>query len=191
MAGLGYFLDSYFVFWFLGTMWDSKKEMEVLYLELRERIFSFLFRFTGNEDLAMDLVQDTFLSFFKNYGSSQISKEDAIPLLYRIARNRSINHSKKFSSLREIGDPSMELHPDFGNLENQILNQDLEERLRICLGELPMEEKEVLILRYMDELNLSQIAQILQVSVSTVSRLIARATSNLLRLAKERGIEWK
>ncbi|EMG20338.1 sigma-70 region 2 [Leptospira interrogans serovar Copenhageni str. LT2050] len=56
----------------------------------------------------MDLMQDTFLNFFRKYSDTDIDQEQAIRLLYTIARNRSINYSRKFSTVKESGNSEMQ-----------------------------------------------------------------------------------
>lgn len=138
----------------------------------------------------MDLMQDTFLNFFRKYSDSNVDREQAIRLLYTIARNRSINYSQKFSTVKENGNSEM------GDFQEQKLSfvrkaelKDLEERLLICLDELEEDEKYALILRFMEDYSLATIAEIMNISVSTVSRLIVKATAKVTEIAEKKNLK--
>lgn len=172
----------------MGWMLDKRDAMERLYVSTQKRIFDFLIKYTHNSDTAMDLLQDTFLSYFKAYGDSEMTQEQSTMLLYRIARNRSINHSKKFATKNESALGEDFFIPDKRNFAKDIEKKDMELKLLECLDELTSQEKEAVLLKYVEDLSLSQIASILEVSISTVSRTIAKATVRILELAKEKEI---
>lgn len=138
----------------------------------------------------MDLMQDTFLNFFRKYSDSNVDREQAIRLLYTIARNRSINYSQKFSTVKENGNSEME---DFQEQKLSFVRKaelkDLEERLLICLDELEENEKYALILRFMEDYSLATIAEIMNISVSTVSRLIVKATAKVTEIAEKKNLK--
>lgn len=138
----------------------------------------------------MDLMQDTFLNFFRKYSDSNVDREQAIRLLYTIARNRSINYSQKFSTVKENGNSEME---DFQEQKLSFVRKvelkDLEERLLICLDELEEDEKYALILRFMEDYSLATIAEIMNISVSTVSRLIVKATAKVTEIAEKKNLK--
>ncbi len=138
----------------------------------------------------MDLMQDTFLNFFRKYSDSNVDREQAIRLLYTIARNRSINYSQQFSTVKENGNSEME---DFQEQKLSFVRKaelkDLEERLLICLDELEENEKYALILRFMEDYSLATIAEIMNISVSTVSRLIVKATAKVTEIAEKKNLK--
>ncbi|ASV13554.1 sigma-70 family RNA polymerase sigma factor [Leptospira santarosai] len=172
-------------------MTSRKDFMDALYREYSGRIFDFLYKFSsGNPEVAMDLMQDTFLNFFRKYSDSDIDREQAIRLLYTIARNRSINYSRKFSTVKESGNSEMQ---DFQEQKLSFVRKaelkDLEERLLVCLDELEEDEKYALILRFMEDYSLATIAEIMNVSVSTVSRLIVKATTKVIEIAEKKNLK--
>lgn len=138
----------------------------------------------------MDLMQDTFLNFFRKYSDSDVDREQAIRLLYTIARNRSINYSRKFSTVKESGNSEMQ---DFQEQKLSFVRKaelkDLEERLLVCLDELEEDEKYALILRFMEDYSLATIAEIMNISVSTVSRLIVKGTAKVTEIAEKKNLK--
>lgn len=177
-------LDSYDSCTLLEWMQDKRERMEKLYNSLQKRIYDFLYKYTNNPEVALDLTQDTFLSFFKSYADQDLPEERATMLLYRIARNRSINHAKKFSTVKESAPLLHDVSSTNLSFEKRLELEDMESRLAVCLADLEKEEREVILLRYVDELNLSQISEVLEVSVSTVSRMVIKATARLIELAE-------
>ncbi|MDF3819657.1 sigma-70 family RNA polymerase sigma factor [Leptospira sp. 96542] len=162
--------------------------MSQIYEKNHKRIYDFLYKYTQNADTAMDLMQDSFLSFHKHYANAGLSEERAIMVLYTIARNLSINYAKKFSTTRELVSEEMEYHSHNPKLEVQAEYQDLEDRLYSFLGELSEEERSALLLKNVEGFQLAQIANILDVSVSTASRLVIRATEKVITIAKRENL---
>jgi RNA polymerase sigma factor (sigma-70 family) len=162
--------------------------MEVFYKKYYKRIFDFLYKYCGDEEIALDLLQETFYRFYKRYANTSLSEEQSLMLLFTIAKNYSINYSKKFSTVKE-NKSYFEVHEaknvSFEKREELI---DMEERLRKCLLLLPEEERTAVILKNIDDMKLSQIAEIMGVSISTASRLVARATAKLIELARQKEI---
>lgn len=175
----------------LEWMLDKKLAMETLYATSQKRIYDFLFKYTRNPDTAMDLTQDTFLNFFKTYGEQDLSMEKSIMLLYTIARNRSINHSRLFSTSKESSSSMEEFHSKKVGFEKRLEWQDLESKLWQCMDELAEEERLIVELRHVQDYNLNQISEIMGISLSTASRMVAKATSNLLSIAEKKNINPK
>lgn len=162
--------------------------MEAVYLENRKKIYDFLFKYTNNADTAMEIMQETFLNFFKNYGDMELSKEKCTMILYTIARNKSINHAKRFSTKKETA-LDVDMYRAKGvTFETKEELKDLEARLIACLQELSEDQRTALVLRNLEEMTLAEIAEVMNSSISTVSRLVIKATANLLEIAERNGI---
>lgn len=169
-------------------MQDKNIYLKNLYEKFHKRIFDFLYKYTNNQDTASDLMQETFYSFFKSYGESDFPEEKALMLLYTIARNHSINYSRKFSTIREKTD-YIDIHSSKAtSFERKEELKEMEEKLFDCLSLLPEDQKTAVLLKAMEDLTLSQIAECMETSVSTVSRLVVKGTAKLLELAKKKGI---
>lgn len=169
-------------------MHSPKEKTAELYKKFSRRIFEFLMKYCRNEETAMDLMQETFLNFHKSYSSQELTEQKSIMLLYTIARNQSINHSRKFSTQKETAGN----FDFFSSKETSFVVKeefkDLELKLYSCLGALTEDQRTAILLKNVQELNLEQIAEIMNVSVSTASRLVIKATSELIRIAEENEI---
>lgn len=138
----------------------------------------------GRED-AEDLVQEVFLKAYSNIRSFDISRRFS-PWIYRIAHNEFVNAIKKkpwenFFSL-DIVFP----HPVAEETaDEKAVRRELKEYLDKFLSELSPKYREPLILFYYEEKNYIEIAEILQIPVSTVGVRLIRGRDILKRLSQK------
>ena len=170
-------------------MLDKTLYMGSLYEMYHKRIFDFLYKYSNNQEVASDLMQETFFSYFRSYGESNLPPEKAIMVLYTIARNNSINYSKKFSTVKESASNNVDIYQSKKtSFEKKEELKDMELRLRQCLALLPEDQRVALIMKNLKDMTLAEIAEVMELSISTVSRLVVKATARLIQLAEEHGI---
>ena len=141
---------------------------------------------------AEDLTQDVFVRAYRSI--SRIRE----PLkfrgwLYRIAINRVYDYlrKKKVRSIFKSSDEGPEVQPVTTDLQDtpealeQVLKEDFWRHIERIAKKLPKMEREVFMLRFMDNLNISEIAQILKKSESTIKTHLYRA---LAKFKKEKGL---
>ena len=109
-------------------------------------------------------------------------------VLYTIARNASINYSKKFSTVKENASNVDIYQSKKTSFEKKEELKDMEMRLRQCLALLPEDQRVALIMKNMKDMTLMEIAEVMELSISTVSRLVVKATARLVELAEKHGI---
>ena len=107
------------------------------------------------------------------------------PWLYRIARNRSLNHLRR---IQTIGVDSMDMHySDNGASTADKVHEREEFRLLVGdIHELPETQKTALVLREMDALSYEQIAEAMETTVPSVKSLLVRARVSLAEAAEAR-----
>ena len=126
-------------------------------------IYNFILRMIGNRDEAMDLCQDVFLKAFRELGTLK-DRDRFTAWLYRIAHNTCYSRLRK-----DIGKTYVELDPETGSRSVSIENRIAVEK---ALGQLPEDQREVVILKVYQNLKFEEIAAIQDAPVSTVkSRL--------------------
>jgi RNA polymerase sigma-70 factor (ECF subfamily) len=127
----------------------------------------FINRLVDNSDLTEDIFQDTWLTVIRRiHGLKEL---DAFPAwLYRIARNKVYQQlrTKRNSLVLDENVPA----------QNHAVDDDFsgEDAARVhrCLKELPLEYREVLMLRFLEQMPYQQISQVLNCKLGTVrSRL--------------------
>jgi RNA polymerase sigma-70 factor (ECF subfamily) len=147
---------------------------EVLYLRYRDWVVSLAYRFTGDNDAALDVLQETFLYFLKKFPAFRLTA-NLKTFLYPAVRNLSIAARRKTarfqSSESELAQIEQAQSPEapYGSASE----------LAAVLSGLPEEQREVLWLRFVDNLKLSEIAEAAQVPLGTVKSRLHNALRGL------------
>jgi RNA polymerase sigma-70 factor (ECF subfamily) len=137
-------------------------------------LLGYLYRLTnGNRPLADDLAQETFIRVLNGIASYKYP-HPVKPWLYAIATNLARDHFKSAAVRRTTTlDAEIELQADDnGYLEANLLDAGEAQAVGQALQLLPDHQREVMILRFYQELSLAEIAAALDISIGTVkSRL--------------------
>jgi RNA polymerase sigma-70 factor (ECF subfamily) len=140
---------------------------EVLYFRYRDWVTSLAFRFTGDEALALDVLQETFLYFLKKFPGFKLTAE-LKTFLYPAVKNLSI-------AARRKAERHQSTEGELATLDNRPAEQSATTNsgdFSVVLAGLTEEHREVLMLRFVDGLNLSEIAAAMEIPLGTVkSRL--------------------
>lgn len=153
------------------------------YDDFNDDIFRFTYLKTKNRDMALDITQETFT---KAWEYIEAGKEigHMRGFLYQIARNLVIDHYRKKStssldSLAESGfDPS-------GDEKEEIDDFAIKEALEIIEG-LDPKYKEPITLRYIEDMTVKEIAEILKEAENTISVRIHRGLEKIRSLLSEK-----
>jgi RNA polymerase sigma-70 factor (ECF subfamily) len=148
-----------------------------------------------NEHDAEDLVQEAFMRAFKSF--SGYYGGNARAWLLTIVRNTCYTQLRKNSALDEaepIEDKLDELELDFADPETLLLQSVDVQMVRQALQELPVEFREVVVLREMEGFSYKEIANVVDVPMGTVMSRLARGRKRLQtllanRMGKEASIE--
>ena len=172
----------------------DENALKILVERYSPLIYRFSVRYTGDESLAEDVVQEVFLRLFlhaKKYTAGRSFKT----WLFTIVRNVSIDLARpyshrKSSSLYLGGYPARE---DFSpelivngspTQEDRVAARERHHMLVELVGELPEKQRSAIILKYYEDMSTKEIAVVLGKSVSSVESLLARAKQNLAKLLK-------
>lgn len=149
---------------------------EMLYRRHRDWTVNLAFRFTGDEALALDVMQETFLYLLRKFPGFEL-RASLRTFLYPAVRNLSIAARRK--AVRCQADSSEE--DTLSRLPAPEVAASPGENLAVMLGGLSEDHREVLLLRFVDGLSLSEIADATSTPLGTVkSRL-----HNALKLLRE------
>jgi len=159
---------------------------EALFSRYQARLLAFCRHMLGSKEDAEDVLQEVFAAAF----NAVLADERAInvrPWLYRIARNRSLNHLRRASA---IGVDSMDVHFADGGMSTgeQVMRR---ESFRLLIGDvqqLPETQRTALLLREIDALSYEQIAQAMETTVPSVKSLLVRARISLAEAAEARRL---
>jgi len=135
----------------------------------------FLRKISSHATVADYLLQETWIAVYRKINN--LKRPEAFAAwLYRIARD------KAYSELRRR--PSLKLHVDHNLAElaaadDENFAEDDAERVRTALDKLPVEHREVLVLRFVEEMSYEQIAEVTSCPIGTVRSRIHYAKLGL------------
>lgn len=149
-------------------------------------IHGYIVRMGGEYHVANDIVQEVFIKIFRNIHQYRSSLPFR-PWIFAIASNAYKDYLKKTYLSRDVGGlenmDGMMLSPDIA--ENQLLIHDQREVVLTAVGSLKTIYREVLVLRYYQDLKLDEIAITLQIPVGTVKSRLSTALHQLKNLFAE------
>jgi RNA polymerase sigma-70 factor, ECF subfamily len=156
------------------------------------RLFRYLLYITGDKARAEDFFQETWIRVLER-GHQYDGKSKFEAWLFAIARHLVIDwqRTKKAQSLDALIDPAQEKPLQVAD-ENepspfdQVLAQETEEDVQASLQKIPAIYREVLVLRFQEELQIEEMAGVLSIPVSTVKSRLYRGL-DALRGAFEEG----
>ncbi len=157
---------------------------EVLVARYHARLLAFCRHLLGSREDAEDVLQEVLAAAF----NAILADERPInvrPWLYRIARNRSLNHLRR---IQAVGVDSMDVHlSDNGASTADKAHEREEFRVLVeDIHDLPETQRTALVLREMDALSYEQIAEAMETTVSSVKSLLVRARVSLAEAAEAR-----
>jgi RNA polymerase sigma-70 factor (ECF subfamily) len=154
------------------------KSFGKLYEKYFDRIFSFIYRQTDDEELTADLTSQTFLNALRNASKFEYRGIPVSAWLYRIASNEVNKHYRRIRRERVF---SIEEDKVRELIENNDENWDetLVNKLLEYLKDLPTEMLEVLELRFFEEKDFREIAFILNITESGAKMRTYRALDKL------------
>src|SRR4051812_35342610 len=157
---------------------------EALVARYQSRLLAFCRHMLSSKEDAEDVLQEVFAAAF----NAILADERAInvrPWLYRIARNRSLNHLRKAQA---IGVDSMDVHlSEHGQTTADKVHKREEFRqLMSDVQDLPESQRTALLLREIDALSYEQIAEAMETTVPSVKSLLVRARVGLAEAAEAR-----
>src|SRR3977135_3097855 len=149
------------------------------------RLFRYLVYVTGNKERAEDFFQETWIRVLER-GHQYDGKSKFEAWLFAIARHLVIDwqRSKKPQSLDTLTDPEQEHPRQFANETepsplHQALRNETEWTVHASLQKIPAIYREVLILRFHEELQIEEMAGVLSIPVSTVKSRLYRGLDAL------------
>ncbi|MCA9939052.1 MAG: sigma-70 family RNA polymerase sigma factor [Anaerolineales bacterium] len=164
---------------------------DTLFYRYYDRVYGVLFRLLGNRVEAEDMTQEVFLTLYQKPPRGRAQEEHNVGAwLYRVATNMGYNYirSRQRRWQRNVllvpgVDPSQATAWD-GDPAQQVERRETAGLVRRALATLPRRQVQLLLLRQMG-LSYAELAQVCQVSPTSVGTLLARAATAFRRAYDE------
>lgn len=167
------------------TRRGSKPAFEALAARHRPRLLAFCQRFVYSGEDAEDLVQEVLTAAFVAILAND-RPINAKPWLYRIARNRSLDHLRRVNAVGAA--PLDRLHAErtASPARVAILREELG-ALTKHIQDLPEAQRSALLLRELGGLSYEQIGEVMDRTIPSVKSLLVRARVSLAERSEGRG----
>ncbi len=167
--------------------------MERLIIKYQNRIFNVVLKMCGNSDDAAELTQETFVKVIESIGKFK-GRSSFYTWLFRIAVNLTLNYCQRHArtATRSLDADNMEPDGPADPLLRDFLSDDrvadpamVAQSRELCdlamdaLLKLEEPQRAIIVLRDIESMNYTEIADVLNIELGTVRSRLSRARSNL------------
>ena len=175
----------------------NNRAFDELLTRNQEKIFTYIMYVVKDEDLANDLFQETFLKVITKLQNHQYADSGKfLWWLTRIAHNVIIDYYRAQKSDKVVDAPRendlSNLRSDNvmdGNRENELSNAQVLKDVKRLMDALPEAQRDVVYMRFYQELSFKEIAKLTNVSINTSLGRMRYALINLRRLTRQYNID--
>jgi RNA polymerase sigma-70 factor (ECF subfamily) len=173
----------------------SNEAFDILLKRHQDRIYNYILRIIKNEDIANDIFQETFVKAILTIKQGRYTENGKFPAwISRIAHNLIIDYYRQEKSENiqsaDLDDVDVLNRKELceATIEDAIISDQIREDVKYLIEELPHLQKEVLNMRYYQNLSFKEIAEVTGVSINTALGRMRYAILNLRRIAAEKDI---
>lgn len=173
----------------------ENKAFDILLNRYKNRLYSYIYYIVRNAELAEDIFQETFMKAIVTIRQGRYSENGKFPAwLTRIAHNLIIDHfrQEKNENLVSCDESETNVLNNIklaeGTIENEIVSKQILDDVRRLMHHLPDEQREVVQMRFYQDLSFKEIAELTGVSINTSLGRMRYAILNLRRLADKHGV---
>jgi RNA polymerase sigma-70 factor (ECF subfamily) len=173
----------------------SDKAFEVLLNRHKDKIYTSIYLFVKDRDLAEDIFQDVFIKIIRTLRNGKYNHEGKfLQWAMRISYNMCVDHFRKNKkktkvSATETFDIFDVLESPEDNKETSIIKSQLHQRVRELVDQLPEEQREVVILRHYADMSFKEISQLTRVSINTALGRMRYALINMRKMVSEKELQ--
>ena len=159
----------------------GRADFEQLVVAYKDQLFVFIINLTGSREQSEDILQEVFLSAYKQIHTFNSRRGSFSTWLYTIARNKCFNVLKKKQAilLEDFPDPVAGGTPD-----EDLLKKEAFYRLDRALKQLPLQDQSIFNLFEIQGLSYKEISRIESIRIGTVKSRLARAREKLKAILK-------
>ena len=171
------------------------KSFEELLTRHKSKIYTSIFLFVKDHDLAEDIFQEVFIKIIDTLRKGKYNHEGKfLQWAMRISYNLCVDHFRR-SKRRTKVSPSetfdifdvLEVKDD--NMETSMIKNQTYAKVRELVDMLPPEQREVVILRHYADMSFKEIASLTKVSINTALGRMRYALINIRKMVDEKHIQ--
>ena len=159
------------------------------------RVFSFIYSYVRDNDIADDIFQETFVKAITTIKQGKYNESGRFGAwLSRIAHNLIIDHFRQVKSDNTVSSDTADglllnrKELSEGTVEDSIVATQIQDDVRRLVEALPDSQREVLEMRYYQDMSFKEIADATGVSINTALGRMRYAILNMRRMAENHGI---
>lgn len=164
--------------WMKAYQQGDDEGFTVLYERLHEPLYSFLFRYTTEQQISVDTVHDAFETLQKKKHEFAVEKGTVKSYLFQIAYRILLNKLNRRKRWRAI-------LPFLVPTSIQSISPDDKMAIQQAITNLPEKQRAVILLAYYEDLPQDEIAQVLAIPLGTVKSRLHNAIKSLKEALKE------
>lgn len=171
----------------------ENQAFDTLLNRYKNRLYSYIYFIVKSTELAEDIFQETFVKAIMTIKQGRYTENGKFPAwLTRIAHNLIIDNYRQERNENVISNDDSEIDLlnnmklSEGTIEMEIINEQIHDDVRHLVKQLPDNQREVIYMRFYQDLSFKEIADITGVSINTALGRMRYAILNLRRMAEEK-----
>jgi RNA polymerase sigma factor (sigma-70 family) len=179
----------------------NEHALETLITRHKKRVFTYIMMIVRDQKLAEDIFQDTFVKIIQTLKRGHYNEEGKfLPWVLRIAHNLVIDHFRKEKKMPTVSGGSNEDGEEYSifdtmgeeekTSEDKIIQKQSKKDLRELVERLPLEQREVLMMRHYYDMSFKEIADKTNVSINTALGRMRYALINMRKMMEEKQLTF-
>jgi RNA polymerase sigma-70 factor (ECF subfamily) len=173
----------------------NEKSLEKLIFRHKRKVYAYIMMVVKDDQVADDIFQDAFIKVINTIRSGSYKEEGKfIQWVMRIAHNLIIDHFRRNKRIPVVNNSSDEydifemVRIADPSVEELIITEQIHQDVRALIELLPVEQKEVLMMRHYDNMSFKEIADATDVSINTALGRMRYALINLRKIVRDKNI---
>ncbi len=172
----------------------NEKAFEFLLNRHRNKIYTSIYLFVKDRDLAEDIFQDVFIKIIDTLRKGKYNHEGKfLQWAMRISYNMCVDHFRRDKRRTKVSATEtfdifdvLETHED--NMETTLIKSQMNKKVRSLVDRLPEEQREVVILRHYADMSFKEISKLTRVSINTALGRMRYALINMRKMVHNKEL---
>ena len=166
---------------------SDKASMEQAFEIYGNRLMGFINNYLKDVRLSEDIMMDIFVELLKNNPKFE-NEFQFRAYVFKVAKNKCINQIKRRKRLIELDEEFLQ---DTCELESSLFGKALDKKLNEAMSKLSYRYRQVLYLSYFEDMSISEVAQVLEISEKSATNLKHRAKLKLNKVLSKENFKFE